>query len=117
MDGSSIVDDNPKYRRIFGKISKFIIQNFATPGIYDTQRGFKLFTKTASDIVFSKQTLDGWGFDIELIVIAQSNNLIIKEVPVQWKNSRASSVKFSSYFKTLLEFFIIKYNYVVGRYI
>ncbi len=116
VNGASIKDDNLGYRRVFGKISKVIIRALATPGIYDTQRGFKLFTKQAADTVFKRQTIDRWGFDIELIVIAQDNHLKIVEVPVDWKNSKASSVRFGSYFLTFIELLAIKFNSLIGKY-
>lgn len=116
VPGSSIKDDNLGYRRLFGRYSKIIIRTLATPGIYDTQRGFKLFTKQAADTVFKRQTIDRWGFDIEIIVIAQCNNLNIREVPVDWKNSKASSVHIGSYFVTFVELLAIKLNSLLGKY-
>lgn len=109
-------DDNHSYRRLFGKIAKILIRHIATPGIYDTQRGFKLFTRNASKIVFSRQTIDRWGFDIELIVIAQEHNLKIKELPVNWINSKTSSVSLMSYFVTFYELFKIKFQSLLGKY-
>lgn len=110
MPGSTIRDNNHGYRRIFGKWSKWLIRAVATPGIYDTQRGFKLFTAHSADIIFPKLTIDRWGFDIEILVIAQKNNLKIKEVAVDWMNSRTSSVRFISYVDTFFELLKIKMN-------
>lgn len=109
-------DDNNMYRRLLGKIAKVLIRYIATPGIYDTQRGFKLFTREASKIVFSRQTIDRWGFDIELIVIAQEHNLKIKELPVNWINSKTSSVNILSYFTTFYELIKIKTQSLSGKY-
>ena len=103
LSESSIQDDNYSYRRFLGRFSKIFIRYVATPGIYDTQRGFKLFTKRAVEIVFPRLTIDRFGFDIELLVIAQQRGLKIKEVAVKWMNSRASSVGLGSYVKTLWE--------------
>jgi dolichyl-phosphate beta-glucosyltransferase len=116
VGGSSNIDENHWYRRTLGKISKTLIRLIATPGIYDTQRGFKLFTRDASKIVFDRQTIDRWGFDIEIIVIALQHNLNIKELPVTWINSRTSSVHLGSYFATLFELFKILYQSLMGKY-
>lgn len=116
IKGSSHKDNNQWYRRILGKLSKILIRITTTPGIYDTQRGFKLFTKESAEKVFEKQTIDRFGFDIEDIVIAQKAGFRIKEVPVEWNNKEFSSVGLNSYFKTLSELFIINLNRLRGRY-
>jgi dolichyl-phosphate beta-glucosyltransferase len=103
LEGAEFFDENLQYRRFLGKLSKFLIRFLATPGIYDTQRGFKIFNKKASQIIFNKLSVERWGFDIESLIIARKHGLRIKEVPVSWVNSRASSVNLGSYFFTLYE--------------
>ncbi len=48
--------------------------------IRDTQCGFKLFTRKSAQLLFSNQKLRRWCFDVELLYIAQSNNIPIVEV-------------------------------------
>jgi dolichyl-phosphate beta-glucosyltransferase len=103
LPGSTIHDDNFKYRRVLGKWSKGLIRSAATPGIYDTQRGFKLFTAKATEELFSALKTTRWGFDIELLRRAQKKGYKIKEIPVDWNNSKASSVGILSYPRTFLE--------------
>ncbi len=110
VPGATIQDDNHGYRRIFGRLAKWLIRKVATPGIYDTQRGFKLFTAKSANIIFPLQRIYRWGFDIDILSIAQKNGLNIKEVPVEWVNSKASSVTLSSYFFTLYELVKIKWG-------
>ncbi|MGH7245736.1 MAG: glycosyltransferase [Candidatus Levyibacteriota bacterium] len=66
------------------------------PSIYDTQCGFKMFTRASAQKIFSKlsklhngfRTISGSavkaGFDVELLYIAQKMGYTIKEVPVHW---------------------------------
>jgi dolichyl-phosphate beta-glucosyltransferase len=108
VPGATIQDDNYGYRRIFGRLSKFLIRHIATSGIYDTQRGFKLFTESAANTIFPVQRINRWGFDIEILTIAQKKGMKIKELAVEWVNSKASSVTLSSYFYTLYELVKIK---------
>lgn len=103
IPGSTIIDDNHGYRRVFGHWSKGLIRAMATKNIHDTQRGFKLFTQKAAEALFPKLMIHRWGFDIEILRRAQKTGFIIKELPVDWANSRASSVKITSYFTTLYE--------------
>lgn len=111
-----ITDDNPVYRRGLGTLAKVLIRKIATPGIYDTQRGFKLFTQAAANLVFGRQTIDRWGFDIELIVIAQRHLLQIDELPVSWDNPKGGTVAFASYLRTLVDLWKIKLNLWKGVY-
>lgn len=46
--------------------------------IEDTQCGFKMFNERARTVCFSKLTIVGWGFDIELLAIARANGLKLK---------------------------------------
>lgn len=58
----------------------------------DTQCGFKAFTRRAAEIVFTRQQIEGWGFDPELLFIARKFKLKIVEVPVEWANDDRSKV-------------------------
>jgi dolichyl-phosphate beta-glucosyltransferase len=108
MPGATIQDANHSYRRILGRWAKRLIQAIAVPGIYDTQRGFKLFTRRAADLIFPYLKTDRWGFDIEILSVAQKKGFRIKEIPVVWHNSTGSKVTFWSYLGTLAELVKIK---------
>lgn len=110
------IDHNHPYRRVAGLISKYIIKNISTPNIYDTQRGFKLFTKDAAESIFPLQTIWRFGFDIELITIANIKGYKIIELPVTWDNPTGSTVTFGSYFYTLLELGKITRNRLSKKY-
>jgi len=116
MRDSEIKEENIWYRKFLGDISKYIIRLVAVSGIYDTQRGFKLFSQKAANSIFPKQTVRRWGFDIELIVIAKLLNFKIKEVPVRWENPKGSKVTFFSYLNTLLDLVKIKKNILFNKY-
>ena len=106
----------PLWRRIFGKMGNLFIQIMAVPGIYDTQRGFKVFTSEAADKIFPKLTIERWGFDVEILSLARKFGFRIKEVPVDWKNSSESRVRFSTYFEVLMETVKIRWNLITKKY-
>ena len=54
-------------KALAGKIGNRLIRLLAVPGVKDTQCGFKLFTKEAAGL-FSKQTLNVFNFDVEILV-------------------------------------------------
>lgn len=88
--------DEPAYRHFMGRVFNFLVRVLAVPKIHDTQCGFKCFSYQAAHQVFPMQTIDGWGFDVEVLYIAQQHGLPIVEIPVNWyygDNSRISPLR------------------------
>ncbi|TKY84896.1 hypothetical protein EX895_005976 [Sporisorium graminicola] len=46
------------------------------PEIKDTQCGFKLFTRPTAAVVFPASHIDGWIFDVELLILAQTSSAL-----------------------------------------
>ena len=84
--------NEPSYRHIGGRGINFIIQALILPGLNDTQCGFKLFRGAVAEDLFSRQTLHGWSFDIELLYIARRHGYRIKEIPIHWYHFSDSKV-------------------------
>lgn len=114
--GASINERAGWHRRFLGKAAKWLIRFVALPGIYDSQRGFKVFSKKAAMAVFPKQTIGRWGFDIEVLLIARRNGFKIKELPVKWNNMGESKVTFGAYVSTFVDLAKIKLNDIGGSY-
>lgn len=72
-------------RAILRKVLNIVVRMFLFDGIYDTQCGFKMFTKESAKYLFEKQQLSGYGFDMELLFLAKNAGFKIKEVPINWK--------------------------------
>lgn len=115
---SDVVIKQPLYRIILSRFGNLLIQTLLIRGIRDTQCGFKLFTKTAAHNIFAKQRTTGFGFDMEVLAIAQSIfHYKIKEVAVSWYNSKDSRVRpIHDAWRTLKDLFRIKHNLVTGVY-
>jgi len=82
----------PRSRELIGRVFNTIVQTFLVPGLADTQCGYKLFSAAAAEAVFSRQTLHGFAFDVEILVLAHRLGYRIKEVPVRWINDPGSKV-------------------------
>lgn len=115
MKDSQIAVHQSFYKELLGRMGNKLIQLLVVPGIKDTQCGFKLFKRGAL-AVFEKQTVNRWGFDFEILMLASKMNFKIKEVPVRWKNDFRSKVKRSDYLKTLAELLKIKWNILINKY-
>ena len=83
----------------------------------DTQCGFKAFTRQAAEIIFTRQQIDGWGFDPEILYIARKFKLKLTEVPVEWANDDRSKVNpLVDGVKMFFELLRIRWNGLTGRY-
>jgi glycosyltransferase involved in cell wall biosynthesis len=89
----SIKVKQPLKRRVISRIWNVVIQTSLLPGIRDTQCGFKLFSAAAAQAIFSKQTVNGWLFDVETLTIARHLRYSIKEVPVDWYDAKDSKLR------------------------
>ena len=116
VSGSVISVHQPWYKEILGRAGNLLIRIFAVGGINDTQAGFKAFTAKAAEIIFSRLTLDRWGFDFEALAVAKKYKLKIKEMPITWINDAMSHVKLSAYIKTLFEALKVRQNLITGKY-
>jgi dolichyl-phosphate beta-glucosyltransferase len=76
--------NEPAYRHLMGRISNFMVKLIAVRGFEDTQCGFKSFHYKAAEDIFSVARINGIGFDIELLYIAQKRGYKIVEVPIDW---------------------------------
>jgi dolichyl-phosphate beta-glucosyltransferase len=100
-----------------GKTFNKLVQLLTLSGIKDTQCGFKLFKKEAANVLFAKQTVWGFGFDVELLFIADKNGYRIKEVPIKWINSPDSRVHMvKDSFSMLIDLVRIRTRYLTGKY-
>lgn len=59
----------------------------------DTQCGVKAFTHNSAQLIFRFQTIAGWAFDPEVLVIAKDLGLVVKEVSVDIRNDQRSKLR------------------------
>lgn len=83
----------PRLREGMGKAFNLLVRALVIGGFKDTQCGFKLFRGDAAREVFSKSKIEGFGFDVEVLLIARLMGYRVKEVPVRWLNSPNSKVR------------------------
>ena len=104
------------FKRFLGNLGNLVIQVLVLPGIWDTQAGFKGFSASAAWKIFSKATIDRWGFDVEALALAKRLGYKIGIIPVYWENDAQSHVKLSGYIGALLETFKVRWNLWSGKY-
>jgi dolichyl-phosphate beta-glucosyltransferase len=79
-------------RRHLGQAFNAILRRLAMIGVHDTQCGFKAFRRPAAQVIFARQQIDGFAFDVEILLIAQKLGFRIADLPVEWHNSPESKV-------------------------
>lgn len=89
---SDIQVHQPKYRELMGKTFNLLVRCLAVPSIKDTQCGFKCFRREVAKKLFCIQKIDGFAFDVEVLVLARQFGYRVIEKPVRWINSPSSRV-------------------------
>jgi dolichyl-phosphate beta-glucosyltransferase len=116
LNKDSIKVKQPLSRRIVSRFGNFLIRILLGIKMVDTQCGFKMFSAKATEMIFPLQTIDRWGFDMEVLAIAIKKGYKVKEVAVDWYDAEGSQVKKSAAWKTLKELMAIKWNLITGKY-
>lgn len=115
FDVTTTVERKP-FRRLMAFSFRLLVRLLVIGGITDTQCGFKMFRREAARTIFSRQRLEGWGFDVELLYIARRHGLRIDEVPVSWKESSESRLKWFTPLAMAVDLLHIRLNALLGRY-
>jgi dolichyl-phosphate beta-glucosyltransferase len=110
-------EKQPLYRRIFGRMFNLLLRLILGLNYKDTQCGFKAFTRNAAMEIFPRQRIERWGFDPELLFLAEKFNLRVQEVPVEWAHDVRSKINpLVDGFKMFIEMLRIRWTDMRGRY-
>jgi dolichyl-phosphate beta-glucosyltransferase len=83
----------PRYRDLMGRVFNLAVRALLLRGINDTQCGFKLFPGNLGRALAEVQKIDGFAFDVELLLLARRWGYQLREVPVRWRHVEASQVQ------------------------
>jgi dolichyl-phosphate beta-glucosyltransferase len=92
MPNSDVRRRQPWWRERMGKVFNLCVRAVGISPFRDTQCGFKCFARSAAREIFTRQRLDGFGFDVEVLLIATRLGYSIREVPVVWIDDPHSRV-------------------------
>ncbi|MBA2241917.1 MAG: glycosyltransferase family 2 protein [Chthoniobacterales bacterium] len=84
----------PWRREQGGRVFNLIVRVATGLPFWDTQCGFKAFRLDVFRPVLAAAQSDGFGFDVELLYLAQKAGLRLLEVPVRWNHFEGSKVDF-----------------------
>ncbi|MGA2715650.1 MAG: dolichyl-phosphate beta-glucosyltransferase [Bryobacteraceae bacterium] len=116
IDPSLIGVHQPGYRETMGRFFNGVMRAATGLPISDTQCGFKLFRGDVAQEVFSRQRLERFGFDAEVLYIASRRGYGIAEVPVRWNHVEGSKVGMFTGLRAFVELAEIRVNSLRGKY-
>ena len=108
----------PILRYISGQIFSWMVQGILFSGLPDTQCGFKSFRSSAAKEIFRRLTINGFGFDVEMLFVARKLKLAIQPVAVRMIDHRhRSRVRLLiDSFKMFANLFMVRWNDLQGKY-
>jgi dolichyl-phosphate beta-glucosyltransferase len=116
LDRSLIGVHQPLFRERAGQIYNLAMRTALRLDLADTQCGFKLYRRDAARAVFSRQKLERFSFDAEVLFIARKLGFRITEIPVRWNNVEGTKVGMFNGAQSFLDLITIRVNAARGDY-
>jgi dolichyl-phosphate beta-glucosyltransferase len=82
----------PRHRDLMGRNFNLVIRGLRLTALHDTQCGFKLFPGNLARSLAAVQRLEGFAFDVELLLLARRWGFAVREIGVRWRHVEASRV-------------------------
>ncbi|HCG90356.1 MAG TPA: glycosyl transferase [Dehalococcoidia bacterium] len=79
-------------RTLISFLYNLLIKSFFLSSFSDAQCGFKALTKHSAQLLLPVIKNNNWFLDTEMLIIADHNNFIIKQIPVTWIEDTNSTV-------------------------
>ena len=74
-------------RKVISNFGNRLVRRLLRLDIHDTQCGFKAFSGPVADDLFGRQTILGWGFDIEILALARQRGYRISTIAIDdWQD-------------------------------
>ena len=116
LDRSLIGVHQAVFREASGRVFNLVMRTATGLPFRDTQCGFKLFRSDAARVIFPRQRLEGFGFDVEDLLIARIHGFKVVEVPVRWDNVEGTKVSALTGMRAFWDLAVVRWNQLCGRY-
>ncbi len=103
-------------RRASGRVFNAMVRLIALPGLQDTQCGYKLLSAEAATALGPHLTIDGFAFDVELLVLARLAGFHILEVGITCRSRHDSRVRVGAAVAAFFDILRVEWNSRRGRY-
>jgi glycosyltransferase involved in cell wall biosynthesis len=117
LDRSLISIHQSRHRELAGIVFNGLVRMITGLPFHDTQCGFKIFRREPSRVIFEQQRIERFGFDPEILFLAQRHGLRIAEVPVRWAHDPATKVHvLRDSVMMFCDLLVIRCNWLLRRY-
>jgi len=116
LDRSLVGVHQAAVREWSGRVFNVVMRTATGLPFRDTQCGFKLFRNDAARVIFPRQRLEGFGFDVEDLLIACIHGFKVVEVPVRWDNVEGTKVGALTGARAFSDLAVVRWNQLCGRY-
>jgi len=107
----------PWHRRLCSAGFRMLVHSVLGLRFEDTQCGFKAIKRKAARLIFSRQRIERWGFDPEVLMLADRFCFVAKEIGVEVIHDDRSRLNIvSDSFRMFCEVLKIRYHLLFGVY-
>lgn len=92
LENSVIQLKPPFHRKVLGKAFNWIFRRLFKINVFDTQCGFKAVRREVFKDLSNDLHVEGFAFDVDLIVKAHKRGFKIVEIPIVWSYKKGSRV-------------------------
>jgi glycosyltransferase involved in cell wall biosynthesis len=104
-------------RQLLGRIFNGLLRIILGLQFKDTQCGFKAFTRRSARTIFPLQRIERWGFDSEILFLANKFGFRVEEVPVRWADKPGTHIHpLADGLRMLEEMVRVRYYALMGKY-
>jgi glycosyltransferase involved in cell wall biosynthesis len=117
LSESSYHTEISKKRSLGSTFYSFIVSQFISGGVFDTQCGLKAFKKEVANDIFGVSILNSFAFDVEVISVAIKRKYKIKKIPVKLRSQEGNSVNLIKHApRMIVDLFKVKWRQLTGKY-
>jgi dolichyl-phosphate beta-glucosyltransferase len=104
-------------RQFLGRVFNLLLRLLLRLDFKDTQCGFKAFRREAAKAAFPLQRVEGWGFDPEILFLANQFGFRMVEVPVRWGHDTRTRINpLLDGARMVSDMLLIRWNSISGKY-
>ena len=94
LSGTDIAQTRRAYRQWGSELFRYMLRAcVGLPGFPDTQCGFKFFRRPVARDLFQRQSVDGYMFDVEILLLAVRSGYNLVRIPITWRDDPDSRFK------------------------
>jgi len=102
LGSSDVTRDRTWFRSMVGRAFALAARWMLHVPVRDTQCGFKMFRRDAGRHLFSLVEENGYLFDLEILILAESLGCQVSEVPVNWSEVAGGHLSVGQHWKMVV---------------